>query len=318
MESRTLGKTGLTVSKIGLGCGGHSKLGVAHGKSEEDAVAVVKHALHLGVNFIDTAEAYGTERFVGNALKSVQRETVVLSSKLSCMRNGRVKTKKEVTDSLEQTLTNLGTDYLDIYHLHGVRIDEYNCFVETMYPVLDEFRRAGKIRFIGITEAFGGDTDHKMLRRAVQDDFWDVIMVGFNFLNQSARNGVLDIAAGKGIGTLNMFAVRKALTSEENLVELLRIAVQKGLYPSDRFDITQPMKSLFNGEAQNTPLADLAYRYCAHEPGLDCILVGTGSKEHLESNINSIHSSQLNEQTLNRLNQAFGDITTFSANPLKH
>jgi L-galactose dehydrogenase len=71
MEYVTLGRTGLRVSVAGLGCGGFSRLGLGTGKSEEEAVALVRHALDLGVNLLDTAAVYGTEGVVGQAIKSV-------------------------------------------------------------------------------------------------------------------------------------------------------------------------------------------------------------------------------------------------------
>src|ERR1700683_3236882 len=81
MEYLTLGRTGLRVSVAGLGCGGNSRLGLGTGKGEDDAVALVRAAIELGVNFFDTAEAYGTERVLGRALAGVARDSVVVSSK---------------------------------------------------------------------------------------------------------------------------------------------------------------------------------------------------------------------------------------------
>ena len=70
-----------------------------------------------------------------------------------------------------------------------------------------------KLRFIGITEGFNSDSGHDMLQRALQDDVWDVMMVGFNILNQSARERVFPTAMEKNVGILIMFAVRRALSS---------------------------------------------------------------------------------------------------------
>ncbi len=67
MEYKPLGKTGLTVSVAGLGCGGNSRLGRGRGASFDESVAIVRTAIDLGVNFLDTAEAYGTEEIVGAA-----------------------------------------------------------------------------------------------------------------------------------------------------------------------------------------------------------------------------------------------------------
>ena len=89
--------------------------------------------------------------------------------------------------SLEASLKRLETDYVDIYSLHGVAADEYDYLTSEIFPSLQQLKTEGKIRFIGITEAFHSDPGHEMLQRALKDDIWDVIMVGINILNQSAR-----------------------------------------------------------------------------------------------------------------------------------
>ena len=185
MEYTTLGRTGLKVSVMGLGCGGFSRIGQATGKTEEESIAIVKHGLNSGINFIDTAEIYQTEKIVGKAIEGFNREDLVLSTKKSTW--GNIKTNK-VIKSFEKSLKNLGTDYIDIYHLHGVILKDYDYLYSEVVPILLEIRDQGKIRFLGITERFNPDPHHGMLQRALQDDIWDVMMVGFNILNQSARN----------------------------------------------------------------------------------------------------------------------------------
>ena len=81
MDYRPLGKTGLTVSVAGLGCGGNSRLGLGRGSSFDDCVSVVRTAVDLGVTFLDTAEAYGTEEIVGAAARSYDRDRLVISTK---------------------------------------------------------------------------------------------------------------------------------------------------------------------------------------------------------------------------------------------
>src|ERR1700709_1627992 len=83
MQYTTLGRTGLKVSVAGLGCGGFSQLGLGTGHSAEHAVAIIRQALDLGVNLIDTAAAYGTEDVVGAALHGVPRDSVVVCTKAS-------------------------------------------------------------------------------------------------------------------------------------------------------------------------------------------------------------------------------------------
>ncbi|HKM69898.1 MAG TPA: aldo/keto reductase, partial [Stellaceae bacterium] len=81
MEYVTLGRTGLRVSVAGLGCGGFSRLGLGSGRSEAEAVGLIRQALDLGVNLFDTAAAYGTEALLGKALKAVPRDQVVIATK---------------------------------------------------------------------------------------------------------------------------------------------------------------------------------------------------------------------------------------------
>src|SRR5712692_5960293 len=81
MEYVTLGKTGLRVSVAGLGCGGNSRLGLGRGKTEAEALTLVRQALEMGVNLLDTAATYGTEALLGKAIKTVPRDRVVIATK---------------------------------------------------------------------------------------------------------------------------------------------------------------------------------------------------------------------------------------------
>ena len=81
MEYKRLGRTGLEVSVACLGCGGSSALGRSIGKSEEYSINLVKQALDLGVNFLDTANVYGTEKIVGKAIKNINRDQIIISTK---------------------------------------------------------------------------------------------------------------------------------------------------------------------------------------------------------------------------------------------
>ena len=183
-----------------------------HREDEAESVAVVRAALDAGVNLIDTAEAYRTEKIVGQAIRELDRTKLVLSTK---KRTGPNLTVSEVRQSLEASLRRLGTDYIDIYHLHGVVLEDYDYLAAEIVPELLKLRDEGKFRFLGITERWNADPGHRMLERALQDDVWDVMMVGFNILNQSARHRVFTKTIEKDIGVLVMFAVRRALSRPE-------------------------------------------------------------------------------------------------------
>jgi aryl-alcohol dehydrogenase-like predicted oxidoreductase len=312
IEQRTLGRTGLTVSILGLGAGGNSRLGLATGQTEEHAAEVVRAALDMGVTLIDTAHVYQTERAVGLALQGRKREGVVLSSKSPYLdANGQLLTPQAFAGNLESSLRKMGVETIDIYFIHGLGLDNYEESRERFVPVLEQARQAGKIRFYGVTEAFERDTRHAMLQRAVADDDWDVVMVGFNLINPSARESVLSATRQKGIGTLGMFAVRRALIDEEWLRALLQRLADQGDVDPALASAPNLMESMaLNGVSET--LSEAAYRFCAYEPGMDAVLSGTSSADHLRENLKAVQHGPLPEATLARLNQLFGKVDSVS------
>jgi aryl-alcohol dehydrogenase-like predicted oxidoreductase len=308
MDYTTLGRTELKVSTLGMGCGGPSRVGQNTGNTVEESISVVKHALNSGINFIDTAEVYRTEKIVGAAIKDLKREDLVISTKKSTW--GTVK-PKDVLKSLERSLKNIGTDYIDIYHLHGVVLQDYDYLYSEIVPTLLELRDQDKIRYIGITERFNADPNHLMLERALQDDIWDVMMVGFNILNQSARNRVLSKTIEKNIGILIMFAVRLALSRPERLKECIDELIEKKQINPNKIDRSDPLGFLTHeGGAEN--IIDAAYRFCRYEPGTHVILSGTGNLNHMKANIESILRPSLPENDLTKLKEIFKNVDSIS------
>jgi len=305
----TLGRTGLRVSVLGLGGGGHSRLGQRTGASEDESTAIVRRALELGVTFVDTAEAYGTEALIGAALRGYPRTDVVLSTKKSMMVGGRLITAAELVRGLEGSLSRLRTDYVDIYHLHGVRAEQYDQAVAELVPAMLRLREQGKVRFLGITEAFSIDPGHHMLARAIHDPYWDVVMLGFNILNQSARDRVLAEARRSAIGVLNMFAVRDALSEPDKLRQTIAELIEQSLVDADAIDPQDPLGFVL---AAAESLPDAAYRFCRAERGIHVVLSGTGNVRHLEQNIASILRPPLPDPIHQRLVDLFARVDTVS------
>jgi aryl-alcohol dehydrogenase-like predicted oxidoreductase len=309
MDYTFLGRTALKVSVMGLGCGGPSRVGQRYGRSVAESVAVVRHALDSGINFIDTAEAYRTEDVVGQAIRGYDRESVVISTKKS---TSRLITAKDVETSLERSLSRLGTSYVDVYHLHGPVVRDYAFLVKEIIPTLLHLKAEGKIRFLGITERFNQDLKHKMLQRALHDVFWDVVMVGFNLLNQSARDRVFLKTMEKNIGVLIMFAVRRVLSQPERLRQCIQELLEnKQIDPSD-LDRDNPLGFLIHPDGGAVSLTDAAYRFCRYESGTHVILSGTGNIEHLTENIESFTRPPLPESDLQRLKHIFRNVDSIT------
>jgi len=310
MQTTILGRTGLRVSRLGVGGGGPSQLGQSTGLPADDSTTIVRLALDSGVNFIDTAEAYRTEAIIGQAIRGIPRRQLVLSTKKATWGKHPI-TPADVRLSLEASLKRLGTDYVDIYSLHGVNTEQYDYLASEIIPVFQQLRTEGKIRFIGITEAFHSDPGHAMLQRALQDDVWDVIMVGINILNQSARPRVLAETIRKNIGIQVMFAVRLALSRPGRLKEVVRELIAKGQLDASEIDMDDPLGFVItDGGAASIP--DAAYRFCRDEPGTHVILSGTGSADHMRANLEAIERPPLPEAVTSRLRSIFRRVDSIS------
>ena len=308
MQTTILGRTNLTVSVMGIGGGGHSQLGKRSGKTEDESVAIIHQAFNAGVNFIDTAEGYGTEPIVGKAIKDHDRSKIVISTKKSTRR--KEVTEQTVTESLHNSLQNLGTDYIDIYNLHGVVPQDYDYLVKDIYPVLKRFQEQGKIRFLGVTEMFNEDTDHKMLQMAATDKLWDVLMVGFNMLNQSARNSVFAKTIENNIGIQVMFAVRKAFSQPDYLCECVSKLIESGqLDPADLDDVNAPLDFLHQ---HASTITEAAYRFSRDEPGTHVTLSGTGNPDHLKENLAAFDQPALPTDITERLKHIFRNVDSIT------
>ncbi len=307
MQYTTLGRTGLKVSVAGLGCGGNSRIGLGTGLSEAQSADLVRTALDLGVNFIDTAEAYGTEHIVGQAIAGRPRDSVVVSTKARIAGDSGSKSGAEVIASLDASLRRLGTDYIDVFNLHGVPPGAYDRAVADIVPALLREKEKGKFRHLGITETSPRDPEHNMLERAVDSDLWEVVMLALHMMNQNARARVLPKTRAMGIGTLCMFAVRNIFSRPGLLEDTIADLAAQGQLPAALAADKNPLGFLVRkGGAEN--LTDAAYRFARHEPGIDVVLFGTGSVAHLNANIASILRPPLPTADVQKLYDLFGHL----------
>ena len=305
MQYTTLGRTGLRVSVAGLGTGGFSRMGLKSGKNEDESARLVLDALELGVNFIDTAPSYGTEGVVGRALKSIPRGKVVVATKSTVRRNGEWWSPERVVQSLDNSLRVMGTDYIDVFNLHAVETSTYDYALNTLAPALLREKEKGKIRHIGLTENPIVDFTNAALKLALRDPVWEVYMVGFHMMHQSARQNVFPATQKKGIGTLIMFAVRSIFADPPRVAREMKALAAKGLVEKWLGESDDPLGFLVHPGGADS-MIDAAYRFARHEPGADVVLFGTGDAAHLRANVASLLKPALPQADRARLATLFG------------
>jgi L-galactose dehydrogenase len=316
MEYVTLGRTGLEVSVAGLGCGGFSRLGLGTGKSEAEAIALVHEALDLGVNLFDTAAVYGTEAVLGRALQKVARDRVVITTKAWIPRGAGSSAAERAVASLDLSLRELDTDYIDVFQLHGVSPGGYDRACEALAPALLREKEKGKLRHLGVTETGSSDATHEMLMRAVEEGVWDTIMVAFHMMHQNAREKVFPRAIANRVGTLLMFAVRNIFSQPTRLRAELRQLAARNQVARWLAHAPNPLGFLIHeADGGAASVVDAAYRFVRHEPGVDVVLFGTGDREHLRANIASILKPALPETDRRILAKHFGHLVGIGLDP---
>ncbi|MDX2202773.1 MAG: aldo/keto reductase [Hyphomicrobiaceae bacterium] len=305
MHYTTLGRTGLKVSVAGLGCGGNSRLGLGRLSSDQSA-DLVRAAIDQGINLIDTAAAYGTEEIVGEAVAGRPRDSVVISTKAYVSDASGPFSGARVIASLEASLRRLRTDYVDVFHLHGLPPRLYDHAMTEIMPALRRAKADGKLRHIAVSETSPRDPEHAMLARAVEDPAWEVVMLGFHMLSQNARPQ-LARCLQNGVGTLCMFAVRNIFSRPGLLQQTIRELSAAGKLPAALAEDPDPLGFLIHASGAES-LTDAAYRFARHEPGIDVVLFGTGSREHLAANIRSLLRPPLPAADVARLGALFGHL----------
>jgi len=202
MPRRELGRSGLRVSAMGLGCMGMSEFyGSDRDRDEAESIATLHRALELGIDFLDTADMYGpftNEELVGRAIRS-RRDAVVLATKFGIVRNAEDPTQRGISGrpeyvrrACEASLKRLGTDHVDLYYQH--RVDPEVPIEETV-GAMARLVEEGKVRHLGLSEA-GPET----IRRAVREHPIAALQTEYSLWSRDPEEELLAVCRELGVG----------------------------------------------------------------------------------------------------------------------
>lgn len=276
MQYKRLGSTDLMVSEVAFG---GVEIGMPYGLNmaqahqlmhKNDAIKLLHKSLDEGINFYDTARLYGqSEAIMGEAFVG-RRNHIVLASKCRHFRlpDGSLPNRKElrgiVYQSLQESLVDLKTDYIDVFMLHYADLEILE--IDELYEIFDDLQREGLIGYPGVSVYEPSET-----KLALDKNFWKVIQLPFNLMDQ--KHGThFDQAKQQGVGIIVRSVLMRGLLTDKSF----------NLHPAlkDVQDHIQQYVALFDQHVTSLPA--LAMKFVASIPEVSSVLVGIDKEEYLE------------------------------------
>lgn len=291
MEYVKFGKTGLEVSRLCLGCmtyGEPNRGGHAWTMGEEASRPLIKQALELGINFLDTANTYSdgsSEEIVGRAIKDfAKREDIVLATKVfNRMRpgpNGAGLSRKAIFDEIDNSLKRLGTDYVDLYQIHRW---DYGTPIEETLEALHDVVKAGKARYIGASSMHAWQFA-KALYISRMEGWTEFVSMQnhLNLLYREEEREMLPLCADQTIAVIPWSPLaRGRLTRDwnEGTHRTETDEFGKTLYGEQDRPVVDAVGKI--ARERGVPRAQVALAWLAQKGGVTAPIVGASKPEHL-------------------------------------
>lgn len=274
MQYRTLGKTGLQVSRLSFGA---SSLGSEFRPIDEaEGIRTVHLALDLGINFIDVAPYYGrtrAETVLGKALKGIPRDRYYLETKV-----GRYDTAgfdfsaARVTASVDESLARLGVEYLDLIQCHDIEFGDLDQIVNETLPTLRALQAWGKVRFVGVT-----GLPLAIFRYVLDRTDLDAILSYCHYsLNDAALADLIPYLKDKEVGIINASPLSMRLLTERGAPDW---------HPAPAAVKEACARAAVFCRTQGIDIAQLAIQFSVSNPDIATTLVGTASPQNIEQNV---------------------------------
>ncbi len=294
MDYRYLGRSGLQVSVVGLGCNNFG------GRIDADQTAtVVNTALDLGINLFDTADVYGnrgpSEELLGRALKGRRRDAIIATKFAAQMGEGphwSGGSRRYIYDAVEASLRRLGTDYIDLYQIHSP--DTHTPVDETL-RALDDLVRSGKVRYIGnsnytpaqiVEAAWVAKTEHLTQFISAQNQY--------NLLDRSIEKELVSTCGRYGLGILPYFPLASGFLTGKHrpgqpAQEGTRLAGPMGqrMLTEPNYETLTKLEAIAEGSGHS--MLELAMSWLAQQPEVGSVIAGATKPEQVQSNVAAVN-----------------------------
>jgi L-galactose dehydrogenase len=299
MEYAVLGRTGMKVSRLGLG--GAPLAGDFGTADPTEVQRLIHEALDVGINFIDTAPKYGlgeSEKRIGQALEG-RRDQVILASKAA--RSDQAYDYATTYRSVESSLQRLQTDWIDLLQLHDVETQSYDQIMNEAVPALLRLKEEGKIRYLGITAR-----DLPLLIRYMQTGVFDTIQfyTRYMLIDHTAKDEVIPLAKELNIGVINGSVLGMGILADTP-APFLREEVK-----SDALERMEQLSFLRKTEPKG--LIEPGMRFSLGNPDIQVTLTGAESRDVLRMNVAFCDGEGLSQEEVNKLYELFDGRPLFS------
>ncbi|GAA4177748.1 aldo/keto reductase [Phytohabitans flavus] len=303
MHYRTLGRTGIQVSPYALGT---LMFATAMGNAPGDSARIIHKALDAGINFVDTADAYGdSEDVVGKALEG-RRDDVVLATKFSRPTgqdpNHQGASRRWIVTAVESSLRRLRTDYIDLYQLH--RPDPGTDIEETL-SALTDLIRGGKVRAIGASQTpVSGIVEAQWVAERRGLARFHTEQPAYSILNRGIEREILPTTQRFGMGTLVWGPLGQGLLTgrvrknQDN--DLRRAGLFQHLNDERRLDAVEKLIPL--AAEAGLPMTHLAMAFTIAHPGVTSALIGVRTMDHLDALLTGLDVT-LTDDILDRIDE---------------
>lgn len=296
MKKRKLGKSNILVSELGLGC-------MSLGTDEKSALEIIHAALEEGINYFDTADLYDrglNEKIIGQALKNV-RENVVIATKVGNRWNQEGDgwfwdpSKTYIKEAVKSSLKRLGTDYIDLYQLHGGTLDDP---ISETIEAFEELKADGFIRSYGISSI-----RPNVIREYIQKSSIDSVMMQYSILDRRPEEESLPLLHEHGISVVTRGPLAKGLLSNRALDKVSSSMKKNGYLDYSWEELNELLIMLKKKFESSRSMTEVSLQFNLANPAVTAVVTGASSPDQLRENARAVKGDPLTKEEVSLIKE---------------